>query len=234
MESSNEVMIITGTRKGIGRYLAEYYIDKGYFVVGCSREESTFESPAYQHFCLDVSDEASVRSMVNQIVKTHNKIDILINNAGIASMNHILLTPLSSVESIFKTNFNGTFLFSREVTKYMSKNKYGRVVNIITIAGPLKLEGEAIYAASKSAIEKFTQILAKETASFNITCNCAGLTPIETDLIKSVPNEKIQNIIDSLTIKRLGNFRDVSNVIDFFISKSSDYITGQAIYLGGG
>jgi len=116
----------------------------------------------------------------------------------------------------------------------MSKNKYGRIVNFVTIAVPLKLEGEAIYAASKGAIEKLTQVLAKEVASFNITCNSIGPTPIETDLIKAVPQEKIQRIVDSLAIKRLGDFEDIANVIDFYISRSSGYITGQTIYLGGG
>lgn len=234
MKTDKEVMIITGTRKGIGRYLAEYYIDKGYIVAGCSRGESTLESDSYEHFCLDVADEPAVKKMVSSVYQRYKRIDILINNAGIASMNHVLLTPLSSVENVFKTNVYGTFLFSREVAKFMSKNKYGRIINFVTIAVPLKLEGEAIYAASKSAIEKFTEVLAKEVASFNITCNSVGPAPIETDLIKSVPKEKIQRIIDSLTIRRLSNFEDVANVIDFYISRLSGYITGQTIYLGGG
>jgi len=232
--SDTEVMIITGTRKGIGRYLAEYYTAKGYIVVGCSRGESTLESKSYEHFCLDVADESAVKRMVNGVYQKHGRTDILINNAGIASMNHVLLTPLASAEKVFRTNVYGTFLFSREAAKVMSKNKYGRIVNFVTIAVPLKLEGEAIYAASKGAIEKLTQVLAKEVASFNITCNSIGPTPIETDLIKAVPQEKIQRIIDSLAIKRLGNFEDIANVIDFYISRSSGYITGQTIYLGGG
>ena len=234
MEIDKEVMIITGTRKGIGRYLAEYYIDRKYIVVGCSRGESTIESSCYEHFSLDVGDEPAVRKMVNSVYHKHKRIDILINNAGIASMNHILLTPLSSMEKVFKTNVYGTFLFSREVAKMMSKRKYGRIVNFSTIAVPLNLEGEAIYAASKAAIEEFTRILAKEISSFNITCNSIGPTPVETDLTKSVPKEKMTQIIDKLTIKRLTQFNDISNVIDFFIKESSGYITGQTIYLGGG
>jgi len=83
-------MIITGTRKGIGRYLAEYYTAKGHIVVGCSRGESTLESNSYEHFCLDVADESAVKRMVNGAYQKHGRIDILINNAGIASMNHML------------------------------------------------------------------------------------------------------------------------------------------------
>jgi len=234
VETGEEVMIITGTRKGIGKYLAEYYIGKGYTVFGCSRGEPTIKSDSYEHFCLDVADEPAVAKMVRSIYKKRKRIDVLINNAGAASMNHVLLTPLSSVEAMFRTNVYGTFLFSREVAKCMANNKYGRIVNLVTIAIPLKLEGESVYVASKSAVERFTQVLAKELASFNITCNSVGPTPVSTDLIRSVPEEKIQKILDSLMIKRLGTFEDISNVIDFFIAKSSAYITGQTIYLGGG
>jgi 3-oxoacyl-[acyl-carrier protein] reductase len=95
------------------------------------------------------------------------------------------------------------------------------------------LEGEAIYAASKSAVVTLTQILARELADFGITCNVVAPTPIETDLIRNVPKEKIDRIVQQLAIKRLGRFEDVANVIDFFVRPESDYITGQVIYLGG-
>ena len=161
------------------------------------------------------------------------KIDVLVNNAGILSTNLVLLTPLSSVEAVFRTNFVGTFLFSREVAKCMVRNKYGRIINFSTVAIPLKIEGESIYIASKSAIEKFTQTLAKEVARFNITCNCIGPTPIETDLIKSISKESIQKILENITIKRLCQFEDITNVTDFLMDRASSYITGQTIYLGG-
>lgn len=233
MESDKKIMIITGTRKGIGRYLVKYYIDKGYTVIGCSRGESTLESDSYEHFCLDVADELAVTTMVRRTYKNYGKIDILINNAGTASMNHILLTPLTSVESIFRTNMFGTFLFCREVAKVMSKREFGRIINVATVATPLKLEGEAIYAASKAAVVSFTQILAREVAPYNITCNAVGPTPVATDLIGSVDQEKIQRLIDLQAIKRMGEFKDISNTIDFFIKMESDFITGQVIYLGG-
>jgi 3-oxoacyl-[acyl-carrier protein] reductase len=98
---------------------------------------------------------------------------------------------------------------------------------------PLHLEGEAIYAASKSAVITFTQILAREVASYGITANVVAPTPIETDLIRSVPPEKIAAITARLAVKRLGRFEDVANVIDFFIRPESDYVTGQVITLGG-
>ena len=115
----------------------------------------------------------------------------------------------------------------------MQRKRYGRIINFVTVAVPLNLEGEAVYASSKAAVSSLTKILAKELSSYNITVNAIGPTPIETDLILSVPGDKIKNIINQQAIKRFGTFKDTSNVIDFFINDKSDFITGQIIYLGG-
>ena len=229
----NKVIIITGTRKGIGKELSQYYLNKGFIVAGCSRGASSIDHQNYKHFELDVSDEKSVIKMVRTVKKEFGKIDILLNNAGIASMNHFLTTSFQTVQNIFNTNFFGTFVFSREASKIMMKQKFGRIVNFTTVATALRLEGEAIYAASKAAIENMTQTTAKELATYGITVNSIGPTPIETDLIKAVPKDKIQDLLDSQAIKRFGTFDDIKNVIDFFINEKSNFITGQIIYLGG-
>lgn len=230
---ANKIILITGTRKGIGRYLSEYYLEKDFVVVGCSRGESDLSHPRYEHFCIDVADERAVIEMIASVRNRHGRIDYLLNNAGIASMNHSLLTPLAVVEKIFRTNVFGTFLFCREVGKVMAKNKAGRIVNFATVATPLKLEGESVYAASKAAIVSLTQVLAREFANFNITVNALGPTPVYTDLIRNVPEEKMERLLQMQTIPRLGTFEDISNVLDFFLQDGSHYITGQVIYLGG-
>lgn len=227
-------ILITGSRKGIGRYLAETFLERGYKVLGCSRGYSDLDHEFYQHYKCDVSNETEVIKMIRIIGKNHGGIDILINNAGIASMNHILSTPGTTIKKLMDTNFTGTVLFCREVSKLMMRKKTkGRIINFSTVASPLNLEGEAIYASSKAAVQKFTQIAAKEFAPFNITVNCIGPTPIKTDLIKAVPKDKIDLLLNSQAIKRLGLKEDVLNVIDFFISNKSNFITGQTIYLGG-
>jgi 3-oxoacyl-[acyl-carrier protein] reductase len=233
--SSPEVVLVTGTRKGIGRYLAEHFVRKGALVAGCSRSEPDWQldTEHYTHYLLDVADEIQVKAMISSIQKRHGHLDILINNAGVASMNHLLLTPATTVDRIMDTNFRGTFLLCREAAKLMRRKRYGRIVNMSTIAVPMRLEGEAIYAASKSAVVTFSQILAHELAEFGITCNVVAPTPIETDLIRGVPQQKIDAIVNRLAIKRLGRFEDVANVIDFFVRPESDYITGQVIHLGG-
>lgn len=229
----NRVIIITGTRKGLGFQLCEYFLAEGDIVYGCSRRESSIEHERYTHFRLDVSDEKSVMDMVRQIYKTHKRIDILINNAGAASMNHFLLTPYATAQKLMNTNFMGTFLMCREVAKYMVKAKTGRIVNYSTVAVALNLKGELVYSASKAAVEQLTRVLAAEIGECGVTVNAVGPTPISTDLIKNVPEEKIQELIERQSIKRLGRFEDVLNVINFYISPESEFVTGQVLYLGG-
>lgn len=233
MENSNLIILITGSRKGIGYELVQYYLGKGYTVIGCSRSESDINNDKYKHYILDVSNEEEVVNMYKDVRKVFGRLDVLINNAGMASLNHSLLTPVSTVKNLFDTNFLGTFINSRQAVKLMQKNKFGRIINFSTVAVPLNLEGEAIYASSKSAVEQFTKVFAKEISSMGITINLVGPTPIQTDLIKAVPKSKIDELLNQQSIKRLGKFEDVINVINFFIQKESNFITGQTIYLGG-
>ena len=231
--SDKEVMIITGTRKGIGRFLAETYAKRGYIVEGCSRGDAGFEAENYTHHHVDVADERAVRGMVANVVKRHGRVDIVLNNAAVASMNHVLLTPAKASNRMMEVNVTGTMLFCRETAKFMIKRKYGRIVNFTTIVAPIALAGEAVYAASKAAVVTFTRILAFELGQWNITCNSFGATPIMTDMIKGVPKDKVDAVVNNLAVKRLGTYEDCSNVCDFFISRASDNITGQVIYLGG-
>jgi 3-oxoacyl-[acyl-carrier protein] reductase len=227
------VTLITGARKGIGRFLVGHYIERGHAVVGCSRSTLDEDIPGYQHFCLDVCDEQAVKRMMADVRAKYGRLDHLINNAAIASMNHFLLTPMDTVSRLYSTNVIGTVLFCREAARVMRGRKFGRIVNFSSAATPLKLAGEAIYASSKAAVVNLTQTLAFELAPFGITINTVGPTPIQTDLIGGVPDDKIRNIVSRQAIQRLGTFEDVGNVIDFFIRPESDFITGQTVYLGG-
>ena len=229
----DRIIIITGTRKGIGRYLAEQYLHEGDIVYGCSRRICDIEHPNYHHTRLDVSEETEVVSFIRNVYKNHKRIDVLINNAGCASMNHFLLTPYDTAKKVFNTNFFGTFLMCREAAKFMVKAKTGRIVNYSTVAVALNLHGELVYSASKAAIEQLTRVLADEIGESGVTVNAVGPTPIDTDLIKNVPENKLQELLSHQCIKRFGQFEDVKNVIDFFLKPESNFITAQTIYLGG-
>lgn len=229
----SEVILISGTRKGLGRHLAEHYLGRGWRVVGCSRGPAALQHDAYTHFQLDVADERAVVALVHAVTQSHGRIDALINNAGIAALNALMLTPQATMQRVFETNVFGTFVFMREVAKAMVRQKRGRIVNFSTVAVPLNLEGEAAYAASKSAVETLTRIGAREFGPFGITVNAIGPTPIATDLIKTVPKEKIAALVGRQAIPRLGEPRDVANVIDFFLHPDSAFVTGQVLYLGG-
>jgi 3-oxoacyl-[acyl-carrier protein] reductase len=232
---STRVIIITGTSRGIGQGLASHYLARGDVVCGCSRAPAAAElaHERYAHFNLDVADEAAVVSMVRTVARRHGRIDALVNNAGIAAMNHALISPASVARAIFATNFHGTFLFAREVGKVMVRQRHGRIVNLSTVATPLQLEGESLYAASKAAVENFTRILARELGSSGVTVNAVGPTPIPTDLVRNVAEEKITALLARQAIRRLGTIDDVANVVDFFLAPGSGFVTGQVLYLGG-
>lgn len=231
--TDERVVLVTGTRSGIGRHLAQHFLAAGAVVEGCSREPPGWEASRYTHHCLDVADERAVRAMIASVSRRHGRLDVTVNNAGVACMNHSLLTPAATVEGLMRTNLVGTFVVSRESAKLMRRRGFGRIVNVTTVAVPLELEGEAAYVASKSAVVGLTKVMARELAGFGITCNAVGPPPIATDLIRSVPPEKIERVLDRLTVKRLGEPDDVANVVDFFARPESDLVTGQTIYLGG-
>ena len=240
-QSMCRVFIISGSSRGIGKALSEHYLGCGDIVVGCARSTSDIAHENYRHFILDINDEKAVVAMVRAAKKEFGKIDICLNNAGMASMNHILTTSYESAKTLVDVNFLGAFLLSREAAKAMisakisNKNsaKSGVIINFSSVATPLCLEGEAIYAASKAACENLTKTMAKELASYSIRVNAIALTPVQTDLIKAVPKDKINALLEQQAIKRFGEFDDIINVIDFFISQKSDFITGQIITLGG-
>ena len=239
------VFIISGSSRGIGKALSEHYLGCGDIVVGCARSTSDIAHENYRHFILDINDEKAVVAMVRAAKKEFGKIDICLNNAGMASMNHILTTSYESAKRLVDVNFLGAFLLSSEAAKAMIGNKIsnkisnknsaknGVIINFSSVAVPLCLGGEAIYAASKAACESLTKTMAKELASYSIRVNAIALTPVQTDLIKAVPKDKIKALLEQQAIKRFGEFDDIINVIDFFISEKSDFITGQIITLGG-
>lgn len=228
-----KVIVVTGASRGLGRSLSETMLGRGHRVFGCSRSPATIEHADYTHFELDVAEERAVVRMFNAVRKSGEPLYALINNAGVAAMNHALLTPAATITRLLAINVQGTMLCSREAAKQMSKHRLGRIINFSTIAAAYDLEGEAAYVASKSAVAAYSRVLARELGERGVTVNVVAPNPIRTALIAGVGDDKLQAIIDRQAIKRFGRFEDVLQVVDFFLDPKSEFVTGQTIYLGG-
>jgi 3-oxoacyl-[acyl-carrier protein] reductase len=233
-EKVKKSILITGTRVGIGKYLVEYYSDKGFNVFGCSREPINYSLPNYSHYICDITEEKQVKEMLRDIKKNNGYIDILINNAGVnLTLQSTMLVSYQNALKTIEINLLGTFLMSREVARLMIKNSFGRIINFSSMAVELEVEGEAIYTASKSAIISFSRVFAKEVYPFGITCNVVSPSAIETDLMMGIDENELKNVLSRNAIKTKGKMEDVSNTIDWLIKPESDAITGQIVYLGG-
>lgn len=233
MAKESPLLLITGTSRGIGREMARHFLAQGYLVCGCSRGEAGWESPGYRHYALEISDETAVAGMLADIRKGGPRLAGVLNNAGIAMMNHLLLTPAKAVEEVWKTNFLGSFLVLREAAKVMKKQGGGRVINFTSVAHPLNLEGEMAYAASKAALESMTRIAARELQPMGITVNAIGPGPVQTDLIRGVPEKKMKELLSRQPISRMTTVEEIVHAVEFFLDDRSSGVTGQILYFGG-
>lgn len=228
------IILLTGTRKGIGKEAALYFLEQGHVVIGCSRGEGTIEHEQYAHFSLDLNDASAVRRMIKHVRLAHGQLDVLINNAGEASMAPFQLTPPETAQGVFDTNVFGLMNVTREAVKLMQKNAgSGAIVNISTVAAHWAIPGQAIYAASKAAVEQLTRTLSKELSSFGIRINNLVLPLYRSSLTRTLPQELRQKMIERQTIDRPCLFTDLIGPLEFLVSSQSAFVTGETLCLGG-
>lgn len=228
------IILLTGTRKGVGKEAALYFLEHGHVVVGCSRGEASIEHKGYRHFCLDLNDASAVKGMIKHIRLVHGKLDVLINNAGEATMAPFQLTPTETARDLFASNVFGLINVTREAVKLMQKNDGpSAIVNISTVATHRAIPGQSVYAASKAAVEQLTRTLSKELSGFGIRVNNLVLPLYRSSLTRTLPQEIKQKMIERQTIARPCVFADLIGPLTFLISSQSAFVTGETLSLGG-
>ena len=228
-----KTVLITGSSRGVGDILTEHFLAEGASVIGVSRGPATRQHDRYQHHACDIADPAEVQRLFAGLRTRVKTLDIVVNNAAVLTAQYAMIMPAGAAQAMVNLNLLAPFLVAREAAKLMRKAKAGRIINISSMAVSLEPEGDSVYAACKAGLTTLSNVLAKEFASFNVTCNTLGITAIETDMLKQLPRDKIDAVVARLPIPRYATADDILNVIDFFASERSGYITAQTVYLGG-
>ena len=233
-------VLITGASGGIGKSIAECFYKKGYFVILCGRNESKIKEITkswknnYAIFTFDLSQKNKVNEFCNQVTKSHENVDILINNAGITDDNLFLRMKYDQWVKVLNINLNSNFLITNFFIKQMLKKKWGRVINITSVVGHSGNAGQTNYCASKSAIIGMSKSLALEVAKRGITINCISPGFIQTSMTESLNEQQQDAIIKSIPVGKVGQPEDIAGCALFLASECSSYITGQTFHVNGG
>ena len=236
--------LITGATRGIGKQIAITLAKQGYNIALNYRKENEelentkkeIEKIGVQILAVkgDVANFEDCENFVKQVIERFGQIDVLVNNAGITKDMLLMRMKKEDFEQVIDTNLVGTFNVTKNVVPYMMKARSGRIINISSVVGISGNAGQTNYSASKAGIIGFTKSLAKEIASRNILVNAVAPGFIETNMTDVLKDDVKQEIAKNIPLKRMGTTQDVANVVKFFASEDSSYITGQVINVDGG
>ena len=237
------VAVVTGGAKGIGRAVTSRLSAEGAKLVVVNRDRAALEAAVAELKCqgrealaviADVSDAAAVEALAARVLEAYGRVDILVNNAGMTRDGLLLRMAEADWDAVLDVNLKGTFLCTREFTRPMIKQRWGRVVNLSSVIGLTGNAGQANYAASKSGLLGFTKAVAKELASRHITVNAVAPGFIETAMTESLGEKVREALLARIPLGRLGSPEDVAHAVAFLCSEEAGYITGQVLTVDGG
>ena len=240
---TNQIAVVTGAGRGIGRAIALKFANEGADVVVVSRTQENSEKVAAEiralgkkawAFAVDVSDSASVTAAAEKILAECGKVDILVNNAGVTRDGLLMRMSDADWDLVLNTNLKGAFLFTKAFSRAFAKQRSGRIINISSVIGLIGNGGQCNYAASKAGLIGFTQSVARELAGRGVTANCIAPGFIETDMTAELNAELKANILKQVPMGKFGAADDIANAALFLASASASYVTGQVLTVDGG
>lgn len=240
----NKIVLVTGAGRGIGASIAKRFASEGAEVIvnysgndeaaQKTVDEITATGGQAQKYKCSVNDSESVKVMLDEIIKKFGRIDILVNNAGITKDGLMLRMTDEDFDRVIDVNLKGTFNCTKYVSKYMLKQKSGKIINISSVVGLSGNAGQVNYSASKAGIIGITKSAAKELSSRGITVNAVAPGYVDTDMTKVLSDNIRNEILKNIPLQRMGNVEDISNCVAFLASEDASYITGQVISVDGG
>jgi len=234
---SGQIALVTGASRGIGNAIAAELVRQGLIVVGTATGEAGLAAIAgvgALGIVLDVKDAVAAETAVDDVVKRHGALHVLVNNAGITRDALAMRMKDEDWDAVLDTNLNAVFRLSRSVMRPMMKQRYGRIVNITSVVGCSGNPGQANYAAAKSGVAGMTRALARELGSRNVTVNCVAPGFIATDMTDALTDAQRQALLAQVPLGRLGAAQDVAAAVAFLASPQAGYITGVELHVNGG
>jgi 3-oxoacyl-[acyl-carrier protein] reductase len=239
---TGRVAVVTGASRGIGRAIARGLAAQGAVVCAAARGANAAETASAivdaggraESFTVDVTDTASVEALFGSVVGRHGRVDVLVNNAGIARDQLVLRMKRADWDEVLQTNLTAAFTCVQAVLKPMVKQRSGRIISISSVVGQMGNAGQANYAASKAGLIGFSKALAREVASRNVTVNVVAPGLIETDMTKSLTDRAQTDWSAQIPVGRIGSPDDVAAAVCFLASDEAAYITGQVLAVNGG
>ena len=240
MSSTEEKLaIVTGAARGIGLATAKLFNEKGFKVAIVDKDKNEITKLSLLNndirtFCYDISNHDSIDKMFNSILKWHNRIDVLINNAGVADFGKIEVTDLNRWNDVMRTNLDGAFMCSQKSISHLKKTR-GCIINIASISGLRASTLRVAYGTSKAAIIQLTKQQAAELGEYGIRVNCVAPGPVKTKLAMAVHTQDIIDAYhDAIPLNRYGTEIEIANAIYFLASEKASYVTGQILAVDGG